>query len=53
MTAHQLANELHLTSSQCKFFTEKAVAMLKQQQDQIDLLTEECNALRKQINELQ
>jgi hypothetical protein len=53
MNAHELANELHLISSQRKDLLDKAVALIRQQADSIKLLEAECKALRKQINELQ
>ena len=59
MNAHQLADELHLISSQRKDLLDKSVVLIRQQAEQIadqettiKFLQEECAALREQLNEV-
>ncbi|NQW57435.1 MAG: hypothetical protein HQ456_01875 [Polynucleobacter sp.] len=51
MNANELADALE--NDWADKFRFDAATMLRQQQAEIDLLTQECNALRKQLNDSQ
>jgi len=53
MNANELADYITQNSYIGTVTMEDVATMLRQQQAEIDLLTEECNALRKQLNDSQ